>query len=106
MTGEVYQVLSEHSILRRLMPDGGSRSEIVPEALRKGLDRSGQPGGLLNHLFCVRAEGLFGAIPADALRSYLSGILIGHDVARLRSAAEGGAPVLPLGLAVQLRTYP
>src|SRR3546814_14049906 len=74
MTGEVYQVLSEHSILRRLMPDGGSRSEIVPEAFRKGLDRSGQPGGLLNHLFGVRAEGLFGALPADGLRSYLSGI--------------------------------
>lgn len=86
MTGETFEVLRRHSLLGALMPaetgaaDDAASSGAAAEGLRRGLDRAGEPGGLLNHLFGVRAEALFGTIPADGLEAYLSGLLIGHEV--------------------------
>jgi len=45
-----------------------------------GLRRSRDPGGLLHHLFGVRVEGLFGRLGPAQAPSYLSGLLIGHEV--------------------------
>lgn len=84
MTGEVFQVLRQHSLLGALMPDGEAAdaplSDIAADALRRGLDRSGDAGGLLHHLFGVRAEGLFGALPGEGLEAYMSGVLLGHEI--------------------------
>ena len=46
-----------------------------------GLAQDEADGGLLHHLFGVRSRGLMGEVPAEGLRSYLSGLLIGHEVA-------------------------
>jgi 2-dehydro-3-deoxygalactonokinase len=80
MTGEVFAVLTDHSILGTMMTDGAAFSE---QAFRDGLDRSGEPGGLLRHLFTVRADSLFDTLAADRARDFLSGILIGHEVREL-----------------------
>ena len=56
-------------------------------AFRRGIDRSGDPGGLLHHLFGVRTLGLFGHLEGAAARSFLSGLLIGHE-ARAAAPAE------------------
>jgi 2-dehydro-3-deoxygalactonokinase len=76
MTGEVYAVLKQHSILGRMMeearPDAGT--------FAAGVRRSGEAGGLLHHLFGVRTRGLMGELNAAASASYLSGILIGHEL--------------------------
>ncbi len=76
MTGEVYAVLKQHSILGRMMeqgkPDAGAFAE--------GVKRSGEAGGLLHHLFGVRTRGLMGELDPAASASYLSGILIGHEL--------------------------
>ena len=42
--------------------------------------RSADPGGLLHHLFGVRTLGLFDQWSEAALPSYLSGLLVGHEV--------------------------
>ncbi len=89
MTGEVFAVLCEHSILGRLMA-GQAHDE---GAFEQGLARSGDPGGLLHHLFGVRAEGLFDAVSEAGLGAYLSGILIGHDVRQMLDQATGDGPV-------------
>lgn len=81
MTGEVFAVLKAHSILGRMM--SGERSDEA--AFLEGVARAGTPGGLLHHLFGVRARGLFGEIGDESSASYLSGILIGHE---LRSAVR------------------
>lgn len=94
MTGEVWAVMSQHSILGRLM-EGDSLEDM--DAFDRGFKLSGEPGGLLNHLFSVRAEGLFEAIPANGLRSYLSGILIGHEVRAMLSIARPTGPVTLIG---------
>lgn len=84
MTGEAFGVLWRHSILGRL-----SETETVDDdtAFDAGVDRSAEGQGLLHHLFGVRARGLFAEIPAAGLASYLSGLLIGHEI---RSAAPAG----------------
>lgn len=84
MTGEVFAVLKEHSILGRMMDKSLSGNSFL-----EGVRRSGDAGGLLHHLFGVRTLALAGEL-ADA-SSYLSGILIGHE---LRAAAAKEAYVL------------
>ena len=80
MTGEVYAVLKSHSILGRMMEEGKANAR----AFRDGVERSGEPGGLLHHLFGVRTKGLMGELDAAAASSYLSGLLIGHEIRSVR----------------------
>ncbi len=77
MTGEVFDVLSHHSILGRVMADHHAPDEA---AFARGLTRARCPGGLLHHIFSVRAQALSGEEVASGVPSYLSGILIGHEV--------------------------
>ncbi|CAN7504044.1 2-dehydro-3-deoxygalactonokinase [Pseudoxanthomonas sp. LjRoot143] len=78
MTGELYALLRQHSILGRLMPAGEVRFDGY--AFDAGLKRSADGGGLLHHLFGVRTTGLFQQFAEPALPSYLSGLLIGHEL--------------------------
>jgi 2-dehydro-3-deoxygalactonokinase len=89
-TGEAFSLLQQHSLLGRMM-EPGTKDET---AFAEGIERSGEDGGLLHHLFGVRTRGLFGELAAPAAASYLSGILIGHE---LRSAASGAQAVHFLG---------
>jgi len=76
MTGEVYAVLKQHSILGRMMEESGPQ----PDAFREGVHRSGDEGGVLHHLFGVRTRGLMGELAPAASAAYLSGLLIGHEL--------------------------
>ncbi|MGH6901098.1 MAG: 2-dehydro-3-deoxygalactonokinase [Geminicoccaceae bacterium] len=77
MTGELFAVLKEHSILGRLM--AGGRDDAA--AFRRGLVYArGRGGGLLRRLFSARTLGLFGELPASGIGSYLSGLLIGTEL--------------------------
>jgi 2-dehydro-3-deoxygalactonokinase len=64
-----------------------------------------ESGGLLHHLFAVRAEGLFGAVPGAALRSFLSGIVIGHEVRAMCGLARPEGPVTLIGRPDLTRLY-
>ncbi|HTZ77715.1 MAG TPA: 2-dehydro-3-deoxygalactonokinase [Stellaceae bacterium] len=98
MTGEAFGVLWRHGILGRL----GSTEEVRdPAAFDAGVDRSAQTGGLLHHIFGVRARGLFGELPTESLASYLSGILIGHEI----RAATVSSPVAVIGAAALAALY-
>jgi 2-dehydro-3-deoxygalactonokinase len=85
MTGEIFAALRGHTILGRMMRDGPA----VDEAFDRGVARSDDPGGLLHHAFGVRAETLANRLPETEAASYLSGILIGHEI---RSALGSSAP--------------
>lgn len=90
MTGEIFAALRGHTILGRMMQDGPHHEA----AFARGVARAGEPGGLLHHLFGVRALGLSGALRDDQAASYLSGLLIGHEV---RAALPPGATVHLVG---------
>ncbi len=77
MTGEIYSALRKSTILGRMMT---SNAAIDRAAFQAGVTRSADSGGLLHHLFGVRTLALMGQLKEEASASYLSGLLIGHDV--------------------------
>ena len=93
MTGDVYSALSRCTILERTVA-GQKATDTV--AFHEGVVRSGDPGGLLHHLFGVRTRVLLGKLRQEASASYLSGLLIGHEI---RAAMPKGAEVLLAGAA-------
>lgn len=80
MTGELFALLRQHSVLARLMPADGS-SPASPEAFVQGVDAAREDGGLAHQLFAVRTLGLFKQLAPEQLPDYLSGLLIGHEIA-------------------------
>jgi len=82
MTGEVFAVMKQHSILGRMMEGRG-------DSFLEGVARSGDEGGLLHHFFGVRTRALMGECADPS--SYLSGIVIGHE---LRAAGVGAVKLL------------
>ena len=88
MTGELYALLRQHSVLARLMPADGS-SPSSPDAFIKGVDAAREDGGLGHQLFAVRTLGLFKQLAPEQLPDYLSGLLIGHEIAsELKGATQ------------------
>ena len=75
MTGELFAVLREHSILGRLM----AGADDDDAAYRRGLAYAGG-SGLLRRLFSARTLCLFGELPEHGVASYLSGLLIGSEL--------------------------
>jgi 2-dehydro-3-deoxygalactonokinase len=93
MTGDVYSALSKCTILERTIKTGADTDEA---AFREGVSRSSDTGGLLHHLFGVRTLVLMGQLKEEASASYLSGLLIGHEV---RATMPAGARVVLVGAA-------
>ncbi|MFT3817544.1 MAG: 2-dehydro-3-deoxygalactonokinase [Rubrivivax sp.] len=86
MTGELFAVLSQHSILGRLMQAGPPRPDAFADGARLGLAEHAH----LSHLiFAARTAGLTGEREGAALADFLSGLLIGAEVG---SACARGAP--------------
>jgi 2-dehydro-3-deoxygalactonokinase len=90
LTGEAYAALRGHTILGRMMRDGPTDWS----AFDAGVTRAGDAGGLLHHLFGVRTLGLFGRLADAGAASYLSGLLVGHEV---RAAVPAAADVHLIG---------
>jgi len=99
MTGELYGALSRNTILERTMTKGRAVDEA---AFRRGIARSAESGGLLHHLFGVRTLTLMEQLSEDDSASYLSGLLIGHEV---RAAIPSSGTVHLVGAAPLCTLY-
>ena len=94
LTGEMFALLSEQSVLRHGLSDGWDEAAF-DAGVAEGMAR---PERMLAQLFRLRAEGLIAGLPGDAARARLSGLLIGAELA----AAKGwwlGLPILLIGSA-------
>ncbi len=93
MTGELFSVLTRHSVLK-------SQATVDDdEAFAAGLDAAGDGGALAARLFSTRSRVVgSGASPAT-MPSYLSGVLIGSEVAAAPDAlgVDSSEPVALLG---------
>ncbi len=76
MTGEIFAALSRHTIFARQIVPGDSSMD----AFSQGVARSKESGGLLHHLFGARSRVLTQIMRPEETSSYLSGMLIGHEV--------------------------
>lgn len=95
MTGEVYAVLTGHTILGRLMkPEAPHDAAAFARGVHYGLDA---PEALLSRVFSARTLGLFNQLGETALPSYLSGLLIGSEIGGALKAAPHTGSVAILG---------
>lgn len=106
MTGEFYALLSQHSILARTLQADAPLDEA---AFLRGVACAGNGEGLLHNAFGARTLGLFQRMPAPALASYLSGVLIGEELRTqplhgIRDVVLIGLPALTARYALALRT--
>lgn len=92
MTGEAFERLTSDS----LISGDGSPAEPDSPAFRAGIEAASSPGGWLHQLFQARTRMLTGRLAASEMRSFVSGLLVGHELAEaLRFAA--GLPIVLLG---------
>jgi 2-dehydro-3-deoxygalactonokinase len=80
MTGEIFSAARDHTILGRLMKEGTPTGSAFLRGVAYGA-WPGSPGALLHRLFGVRTAGLFGELEPVDVADYLSGLLIGAEIA-------------------------
>ncbi len=91
MTGELFALLSQQSVLRHgMIGDGWD-----PAAFDQGIsDAFSRPEKIAARLFTLRAEGLLAGLAADSARARLSGLLIGSELAAAKPYWLGQRVVL------------
>ncbi|MFD1911282.1 2-dehydro-3-deoxygalactonokinase [Halodurantibacterium flavum] len=83
MTGELYHLLTQHSILRLSLPARDQHAPDDPDFL-EGVDQAlDDPGCLVEALFPIRAGALLGFGQGETSRARLSGLVIGSEIARM-----------------------
>lgn len=96
MTGEMFALLSKHSVLRHSL-GGDTEAAASDDGISEGLaDGLAHPERLSAQLFRTRAASLLSDKGADWCSGYLSGLLVGSEVAAHRSWI-GSSPVALLG---------
>lgn len=96
MTGELYEVLRTHSVLRLSLTgalDGPGREAGIEAGLAAGI---AAPQRLAASLFKVRAGSLLSGRQPDWCAGYLSGLLIGAEIGGQRDWIEAGQEAIPL----------
>ncbi|WP_036820419.1 2-dehydro-3-deoxygalactonokinase, partial [Photobacterium sanctipauli] len=82
MTGELFSVVSNHTILGRGLPEPSASGD--DRAFLKGV-QEGQTDQLTNTLFMARTHRLFNHISESDVLDYLSGVLIGNELKALQA---------------------
>ncbi|MFT4783144.1 MAG: 2-dehydro-3-deoxygalactonokinase [Paracoccaceae bacterium] len=81
MTGEMFALLSQQSVLRHSVTSDGWNADSFLTGVANAMDR---PQTFAAQLFGMRAAGLLLDTPADAGRARLSGLLVGLELAGTR----------------------
>ncbi|MGB8852526.1 MAG: 2-dehydro-3-deoxygalactonokinase [Pirellulales bacterium] len=97
MTGELFAVLREHSLLGKPAREAGAdaiSADAKAAAFARGLAvaRESGPEGVASRLFTTRSLFLTGELPPAATLDYLSGQLVGEEL-RSAIAAHRGQPM-------------
>ena len=93
MTGEVFGALKEHTILGRLMRAGDFDADAFARGVKEGAGLGGA-GALLNRIFATRSHGLLDRLPDTALSDYLSGLLIGAEIAEATGQTKSTVTII------------
>ena len=106
MSGEVYALLRQHSILARTMP--ADEPPLDERAFTRGVLYALEACGLLHAAFSTRTLALFGRLTPASLPSYLSGLVIGEELRARGFPLAGvvlvGSPALTARYALALRS--
>ena len=100
MSGELYALLSQHSLLARSI---AADAPFDPAAFTQGIAQAAEGAGLLHNAFGTRTLSLFGRMDANALASYLSGLVIGEELRG--QTLHPDRPVVLVGSSVLVPRY-
>jgi 2-dehydro-3-deoxygalactonokinase len=100
MTGELFSLLKEHSILADLLKGPVEANDVFKDAARHAIFNETLPA----ELFTVRARVLLGQAKEEDAASYTSGLLIGTDV-RIGLSLPTSAQVTVIGRPDLTRLY-
>ncbi|KAB0518165.1 2-dehydro-3-deoxygalactonokinase [Pseudomonas extremorientalis] len=104
MTGELFAVLSKHSILGRTQQQSAQfQADAFDRGVQVALSKDGERG-VLSTLFSARTLGLTAELTAEQQPDYLSGLLIGHELAGLPGSARH-KPIILVGAAPLCARY-
>ncbi len=92
MSGEMFALLSQQSVLRHSVGDGWDEAAFA-EAVSDAMSR---PEAIAQRLFGLRAEHLLHGLAPDTVRARLSGLLLGAELAAARPYWLG-QPILIVG---------
>lgn len=91
MTGEIFQTCLDHTILGQ---PADRKAPWSDSAFQRGLAQADRPDGLLHHLFTARSRHLYGDLGGGDIASYLSGLLIGHEIRAMEQCYSPGQDIL------------
>jgi 2-dehydro-3-deoxygalactonokinase len=100
MTGELFSLLKQYSILADLLSAEAEPDQAFAEGVGHALANADLP----SELFAVRARVLLGQAPREQAASYTSGLLVGSDV-RIGLAGAVSQPVVVMGRPELTRLY-
>ncbi|WP_336216415.1 2-dehydro-3-deoxygalactonokinase [Enterobacter sp. P82] len=89
MTGELHHLLLTLSLVGAGLP----AQETSPAAFTAGLERGLASPDVLPKLFEVRASHVLGNLPREQVSEFLSGLLIGAEVATMRDFVPSGQAI-------------
>ncbi|XXN63324.1 2-dehydro-3-deoxygalactonokinase [Enterobacter ludwigii] len=87
MTGELHHLLLRQSLIGAGLPE----QEENAAAFREGVQVGSHDASILSRLFEVRASHVLGARDRRQISDFLSGLLIGHEVALMTQHADIGS---------------
>jgi len=102
MTGEIYALLRNHSILALTLPEADG--DLDAGAFEQGFRYALHTGNLMHAAFSARTLSLFDRLAMAARPSYLSGLVIGEEM-RSQRLAPGEDPVVVVGSAALTQRY-
>ena len=89
MTGELHHLLLKQSLIGNGLPEQHDDTQ----AFHRGLEIGVNDASILSRLFEVRAQHLLGTLPRESVSDFLSGLLIGHEVASQQRQLALATPV-------------
>lgn len=102
MTGELFELLRVHSVLRHSIDSTSWDNDEFASAVRAAFAR---PEGVAARLFGIRAASLLAGLESRATNARLSGILIGAELAAAASDFWSGQEITIIGTARQAEIY-
>ncbi|HFQ8226439.1 TPA: 2-dehydro-3-deoxygalactonokinase [Citrobacter freundii] len=89
MTGELHHLLLNHSLVGAGLPEQQTSSGAFASGLERGLASP----AVLPQLFEVRASHVLGTLPREQVSEFLSGLLIGAEVASMSEQFAGSQSI-------------
>ncbi len=96
MTGEMYTLLSQHSVLAKNLPTlSPNPPPLDKEAFINGIEHATNSESLLNTAFSVQVKSQFKELSPAQAASYLSGLVIGEELVSMQ--LDPGGEVVVIG---------